>query len=122
MGACIHSAYNLEQVKTISDMEFIITSDLEFYKEMLNSAKNDKLEVDEVKKQNKIEFLQLVIDEFEKLIKVVINYRKDDGDSLTKINNIKTEYQASLYEIDKINRDQFCFHIEQIHKYLRGEI
>jgi hypothetical protein len=122
MGACIRSAYNLEQVKTVSDMEFIITSDLEFYKEMLNSAKKDKLEIDEVKKQNKIEFLQEVIDEFEKLIKVVINYRKKDEESLTKINNIKKEYQISLYAIDKINRDEFCLHIEQIHKYLRGEM
>ena len=122
MGACIRSAYNLEQVKTVSDMEFIITSDLEFYKEMLNSAKIDKLEIDEVKKQNKIEFLQEVIDEFEKLIKVVINYRKKDEESLTKINNIKKEYQISLYAIDKINRDEFCLHIEQIHKYLRGEM
>jgi hypothetical protein len=122
MGACIRSAYNLEQVKTVSDMEFIITSDLEFYKEMLNSAKQDKLEIDEVKKQNKIEFLQEVIDEFEKLIKVVINYRKKDEESLTKINNIKKEYQISLYAIDKINRDEFCLHIEQIHKYLRGEM
>lgn len=122
MGACIHSAYNLEQVQNVGDMEFIITSDLEFYKEMLNSAKNDKLEIDEVKKQNKIEFLQVVIDEFEKLIKIVVNYRKKDGDSLIKINNIKKEYQYSLNEIDKINKDEFCFHIEQIHKYLKGEI
>ena len=122
MGACIHSAYNLEQVKTVSDMEFIMTSDLEFYKEVLNSAKKDKLEIDEVKKQNKIEFLQGVIDEFEKLIKVVINYRNQSEESLTKINNIKKEYQILLYEIDKINRDEFCLHIEQIHKYLRGEI
>ena len=53
MGACFHSAYTVEQVEEVKDFEYLISTDVDFYKEMLVSAKNDKLEKDYSKKEKK---------------------------------------------------------------------
>ena len=113
MGACFHSAYNLEQVKDVEDFDYIISGDLEFYKQMLESMKSDRLETDNAKKEKKVKFVELVNKELKILIDKVQKYDKKKQTE-EKVKTLKDNYQSALNSINLLDEDVFMKYINNM--------
>lgn len=113
MGACFHSAYTVEQVEEVKDFEYLISTDVDFYKEMLVSAKNDKLEKDYSKKEKKINFISLVINQLQIIIQKVKKYNTKK-ETPEKLKFLKENYQKAMNSINLIDENKFMDYINQI--------
>ena len=120
MGVCARSAYNLDQVKKITDLDYIIECDVEFYQEMLKSAKNDKLEKSEEKKQQKIAFIQLVIDGLTKLNENISNFDGKKKFTDEEIATVKQSYQNAINVINLLDKDKFNEYIQLINNMIKN--
>lgn len=113
MGACFHSAYNLEQVKDVEDFDYIISGDLEFYKQMLESTKSDRLETDTAKKEKKVKFVELVNKELKVLVDKVQKYDKKKQTE-EKVKILKENYQSALNSINLLDEEVFMKYINNM--------
>lgn len=113
MGACFHSAYTVEQVEEVKDFEYLISTDVDFYKGMLISVKNDKLEKDYSKKEKKINFISLVINQFEIIIQKVKDYN-NKKETPEKLKILKENYQNAINSINLIDENTFMNYINLI--------
>lgn len=113
MGVCFHSAYNLEQVKEVEDLDYIISEDLEFYKQMLESTKSDRIETDITKKEKKVKFIELVNKQLAIIINKVQKYdKKKQTDD--KVKTLKENYQLALNSINLIDEEVFMKYINNM--------
>lgn len=116
MGTCCHSAYNLDQVQSLDEFEYIFESDLEFYEQMNKSILTDILETDENKKQHKMKFISLVLKSLKELISKV---SKSKGKvTCEEIKKIKENYQIAIQSVNTLNEKKFEICIQAILDHL----
>lgn len=112
MGICCHTAYNIEQVQSLGEFEYIFESDLEFYEQMNRSILSDKLETEENKRQHKMAFISLVVKSLKELITKVSN-PKGKG-TPEEIRLIKENYLGAIQCVNTLNDAKFEMCIREI--------